>query len=321
MDIITALIVVVTIVVVTIVVLFYLIKTKNSRLTTQIHNAVANDNYEKVSQLIHAGKDVNAISSRHGKHGGWTPLHQVKSTAIANLLIDSGANVNALSEHGWTPLYFKCKTFNGLDNEFDVIETFIENGAKRGISLAEDDATTIESTLMAFGKTDLMEKLIENESFGLARTSLHIAAGLGDAQKVKRYLDKGGDINATDMEGITPLFMALLENQVDVAKLLLEQDIDVNIPDKDGSRPLSAAAGMGDQYLVKTMISKGSIVNYQENDGWSPLHYACHLGHSAIVKILLESGADPNLKDSKGLTPIDYAADHGYAEIKNMLTS
>jgi ankyrin repeat protein len=309
------------IIIIAIIVFHYFIRTVSSRSSSQIHNAVASDNYEKVSQLIDAGEDVNATSSRHGNRGGWTPLHQVKSTAIANLLIDSGADINGLSVHGWTPLYFKCKTFTGLDNEFDIIKTFLENGAKRGISREEDDPIIIESTLTASGKTDLMETLIENESIGLGRTSLHIAAGLGDAQKVKRYIDKGDDVNARDMEGITPLFMALLENQVAVAKLLLEQDIDVNIPDKDGTVPLSAAAGMGNKYLVRAMISKGCNVNYQENDGWSPLHYACHLGHCAIVKILLEYGADPALKDINGLTPIDCATDQGYAEIEDLLTS
>lgn len=307
--------------IVIIVVCYYLFKTITSRLSNQIHYAVENNDYEKVTKLINAGKDVNAISSRKGKHGGWTPLHKAKSTAITNLLIDSGAKINALSEHGWSPLYFKCKTFTGSDDEFDVIEAFLENGAKRGISGEEDDPVVIESTLMAAGKTDLMEKLIENESIGLGRTSLHIAAGLGDTQKIKRYIDKGDDVNARDMEGITPLFMALLENQLDAAKILLEQDADVNIPDKDGTVPLSAAAGIGSKFLVKAMLSKGSNVNYQEKDGWSPLHYACHLGHSAIVKILIDYGADPTLKDIKGLTPMDYAADQGYVEIKAMLTT
>ena len=304
-----------------IVIVYYMIRTITSRLSTQLHNAVANDNYEKVCQLIDDGNDVNAISPRRGPHGGWTPLHQAKSAAIANLLIDSGANVNALSEHGWTPLYSKCKTFTRLDYEFDVIEALLENGAKRGISRKEDDPIIIESALMASGKTDLMEKLIENESVGLGRTSLHIAAGLGDARKVRRYIDKGDDVNARDAEGITPLFMALLENNVDVAKILLEHDIDLNIPDKDGTLPLSAAAGVGDKFLVKTMIAKGSNVNYQEHDGWSPLHYASHLGHCAIVKILLDNGADPTLKDNPGLTPKDYATDQGYAEIKALLAS
>lgn len=301
------------------VVFCYVVRVITSRLNTQIHNAVASDNYEKVSQLIDEGKDVNAISPRRGTRGGWTPLHQVKSAAITNLLIDSGANVNALSENRWTPLYKKCKTFTGLDYELDVIEAFLENGAKRGISGDKDDPIVIESALMSSGKTDLLEKLIENESFGLGRTSLHIAAGLGDTLKVRRYIDKGDDVNARDIEGITPLFMALLENKVDVARILLEQDIDVNIPDKDGTIPLSAAAGVGNKFLVTAMISKGSNVNYQENDGWSPLHYACHLGHAAIVKILLENGADPTLKDMKGLTPRDYASNQGYAEIKALL--
>lgn len=300
----------------TISIFYVIVGAIKSRAHARLHDAVASDKYEKTLQLINEGKDVNAVSPRHDIFGGWTPLHQVKSVGIAKLLIDSGADVNGLSEHGWSPLFLKCKTYKGKRAELGVIELLINKGAKRGVSHDKDDPKTIESTLKQTGRTDLIEKLLENESEGLDRTPLHIAAGLGDTQKVINCLKRGDDVNARDKQGITPILMALLENQQEVVELLLQQDVDLNITDKDGTPPLSVAAGLGNAPIVKMMISKGSKIDHQEKDGWSPMHYACHRGHSEIAKILLENGADPGLKDVKGLTPSDYAANEGFSDIK-----
>lgn len=298
--------------------IFYLIiGAVKSRLYGQLHDAVASDRLDKVRQMIKDGKDVKALSPRHDIYGGWTPLHQAKSARVAELLISSGADVNALSDHGWTPLYLKCKGYKGRQTEWDVIEVLIDNGAKRGLSHDKDDPKLIESTLGKAGRADLMVKVIENESEGLNRSPLHIAAGLGDARKIKALIDQGEDINTCDKEGLTPLLMALLENRLDVVDLLLEHNIDVNIPDKDGTLPISVAAGLGKAAIVSKLIAKGSKINHQEKDGCSPLHYACHQGHEEIIKMLLAHGADANAEDHNGLTPLEYAGNH-YIMIKGL---
>ncbi len=66
------------------------------------HAAVDND-FKGVHTLIAAGSVVNA---RDGD--GFTPLHfaaQEHAVAIAQLLIDSGADVDAMNLHGNTPLF------------------------------------------------------------------------------------------------------------------------------------------------------------------------------------------------------------------------
>ncbi|MEM2187446.1 MAG: ankyrin repeat domain-containing protein [Thermofilaceae archaeon] len=45
-------------------------------------------------------------------------------------------------------------------------------------------------------------------------SELHIAAGTGDLQRVKKLVEKGADVNARDEEfGVTPLHVAALRGR------------------------------------------------------------------------------------------------------------
>jgi ankyrin repeat protein len=71
-----------------------------------IHTAAMTGNIEAVKQHLAAGTDVNSKN----KQRDLTPLHYAAMTdtvghkEAAELLITGGANVNAKSDAGWTPL-------------------------------------------------------------------------------------------------------------------------------------------------------------------------------------------------------------------------
>ena len=67
-----------------------------------IHEAAFRGSIEALKQAIADGADVNAKSD-----GGWTPLHQAASKGhkeVAELLIEKGADVNGKDDSGGTPL-------------------------------------------------------------------------------------------------------------------------------------------------------------------------------------------------------------------------
>jgi ankyrin repeat protein len=83
-----------------------LISVKDAEDGTALHFASWKGHVDAARALLAAGADVNA----HSKMGHWgtTPLHAAahgNQRPIAELLIEHGADVNALDSGGKTPLY------------------------------------------------------------------------------------------------------------------------------------------------------------------------------------------------------------------------
>lgn len=72
-----------------------------------------------------------------------------------------------------------------------------------------------------------------------------------------------------------------------------------------GSTPLSIAALHGQLEIAKVLLRRGAKVSGSNRDGNTPLHVAAFLCREDIVKLLLENGASPATKNSRGETPID----------------
>jgi hypothetical protein len=137
-------------------------------------------------------------------------------------------------------------------------------------------------------------------------TPLHSAAWRCKAEEVRQVLVAGGDVNARDTQGHTPLHRvaepfrhskATDEQQIEVGKMLLDAGADVNAKDNQQATPLHLAALWGRGTLVKLLLKHGSAVDAHTDNGWTPLHSAAAGGHSEVVQLLLASGA--NVKDAE----------------------
>jgi len=102
----------------------------------------------------------------------------------------------------------------------------------------------------------------------------------------------------------TPLMMAALKGQVDIAKRLIARDADVN---KTGWTPLHYAATSGNIPIMKMLLDKDAFVNSESPNGTTPLMMAAMYGTTDAVKLLLDEGADPLMKNQQNMTPLDFA--------------
>ena len=75
------------------------INSKDEDQQTLLHKASIQGDLMGVQYLIKVGAQVNAIDE-HGR----TPLHFARTSEIATLLIQNGAQIDAKDRNGWTQL-------------------------------------------------------------------------------------------------------------------------------------------------------------------------------------------------------------------------
>jgi len=141
--------------------------------------------------------------------------------------------------------------------------------------------------------------------------------GSGSGGKKHR---KHEDSSKLDMDGKTPLILAVIENEYDRALELIEKGADINqISKADGSTPLIYAASAGNQAIVDLLLKRGAEVNQENHAGNDALRLAALNGHSAITQALISNGADVNSGGFIATTPLINAAARGATGIGKLL--
>ena len=208
---------------------------------TPLHIAAMNNSLDVAKILIAWGADIHAGHWSNG--GGWTPLDFAISqdavdfvqmlldngvvleedalnsnldfaayrgaAEVATLLVDQGADVNAVGDFGRTPLQ----------------------------SAAMGNATDTAKILVALG-ADL------NTKDNRGRTPLHFAAAGHHApspEVAEILVEAGADIHATDKDGSTPLHIAASNYAHQVAIVLIEAGANIYKKDYHGQTPMAIA--------------------------------------------------------------------------------
>ena len=108
--------------------------------------------------------------------------------------------------------------------------------------------------------------------FGLYQWSpLHIAAAIGDPELCNYIVQKTGDINPKDKNGITLLHTVAKNGQTEICKILLKYVQDVNPKTFNGRTPLHEAAQNGHLGLCNILINNGADVQTKDDSGFAPL--------------------------------------------------
>ncbi|KAM9302332.1 protein phosphatase 1 regulatory subunit 12A-like [Gastrophryne carolinensis] len=172
------------------------------------------------------------------------------------------------------------------------------------------------------------------------------ACSAGDQEEVRELLAAGAPINGTNVDGLTALHQACIDENIDMVQFLVESGASVNQQDNEGWTPLHAAASCGFVSIAQYLISKGANVAIVNSEGELPLDVA----HESAMEKLLKSevkkqGVDLDsakreeeelmLRDARrwmnngkcedirhpntGATPLHVAAAKGYSEVIKLL--
>jgi cytohesin len=205
---------------------------------SSIYEAAKGGDLEGIKEFLAAGVDPD---EKTGITFDLTPLSIASTKEVAELLIDKGADVNAIPKSG----LFGTSLDYAIRNKHPEIANLLR---KHG------------------GKTKKELKVAE---------SIHDASQYGNIEAVKQHLSAGVDVNAkTKTYGRTPLRWAAWGGHKEIVELLIAKGADVNAPQNGGWTPLHCAAGKGHKEIAELLITAGADVNAKDTDNDTPLDEA-----------------------------------------------
>ena len=203
----------------------------------------------------------------------------------------------------------------------DAVKYLIELGAD--VSILDNKHHTALDYANALGLTQLigeMSKYSTGTTDAYGNTPLHQSCYNGQSEVVKAMLaEKTVDINVCNDEGITPLYFAVMRNNLFITELLLEAGADADKKDNHGNTPLHLAARNENEHIVKRLLENGADANARTERGETALIAAAKTGNNYVAAALLSALADVSCKDTSGHTALYYAAEGGYNDIVEKL--
>ncbi len=123
---------------------------------------------------------------------------------------------------------------------------------------------------------------------------------------IENLLNRGFDPNTPNEKGIPALMLAIQSQSPKTALLLAQHPkTKVEFQNKSGESPLMMAAIQNQIELAQVLIARGADVNRK---GWTPLHYAATRGHRDMIRLLLDNNAYIDSESPNGTTPLMLAA-------------
>jgi ankyrin repeat protein len=280
--------------------------------TTPLMVAALHGSPEMVKLLLDHGADPRAVDKR----GASALLFAVGDARKVGLLLAQGADVNARTSTGNTPLIAAAAYTDNLE----VIKLLLDKGADLqsvnsnnvsalGAAVYASDAKSVKFFLDQGCKPKQIHSL-----FGAAENSLlMIAAQMADAQIVGMLLEQGAEVNASDSNFAGhALNHALLSQKPDVARRLIEAGADLKLCSPIGKTPpivLAIYSESGDASIARLMMKHGADLSAANQAGESALTWARRRAFPELVELLTSAGtpdpADPRPNSPNREVPSD----------------
>jgi ankyrin repeat protein len=296
---------------------------------TALHAAVSVGFSEGVTLLIKANSDINS----HNNYYGNTPLHLAMIAAVWNskhirlvdLLVKHGADPTLKNLFHLTPakhaalLKQNVLPPTGLKK---ALHTFFKKEIP--IPKGEKGMTPVHLYIQAGDFKAALKwieydpELIHDKDYD-DNTPLHAAAKYNSSREAfKKLIDLGGDINAPNEHGDTPLHCAIQTNNEGAINVLIEIAqknptlIHLNHRNKMGLSPFHEAVRHNYIYTAELLIACGVNLNTKDQHGNTPLHDVIAFSNwdptfKNTAVFLLKYGAKNGLKNDAGNTPQAHA--------------
>lgn len=287
-----------------------------------------------VSAAIAAGLEmtravIGATNIQSRDSSGRTALH----VAVANratpdivaYLLSLRADVNARDRNGDTALHGAVR-----DDDRASGELLLARGADVFTPNVVGESVLKIALTRRGGRQDwVLNSNVINTADGAGNTPLHLAAEWQLTDIVTFIADKGGDLDARNANGETPLFNAVkADSSATILALLAgsgDKKADINARDFLGNTALHACMRWAAPNAARAIVDRDSlyngkrVLNARNLAGKTALHESAVAGNINFVRFLLDSGADVNAVDETGKTALTDAIENGKTDAVRLL--
>ena len=270
------------------------------------------ENSAKITEMLIGKADKNIINdSLEGK----TPLIIAVGNSYidtAKILIENGANINAVDIEGWSALSYAVN--NG---DIEIAKLLLENKAK----IKDELLIAIKSPIVE-SSINIMKLLIDNKA-NINYTDengfnpLNIAIESGDMELTKFLITNGANVNSLMQDGVSLIGYAIAQNNMDLLQILIENGANVNYTNGDSwaDTPLKTASRLGLDNVVRILLTRNVDINAVDMNGNTALHTAALNSQLSIVKLLLEKNPNLDIQNKVGNTALHLAVISGNIDI------
>ena len=179
----------------------------------------------------------------------------------------NGVDIDEKKSNGWAMIHSAVAT-----NQVKVVKLLIQHGADVNVQ-ATDNVSGLDNL----------------------ETPLHLATFIGNDEIAKLLIKNGAKVDVS-VKGVTPLHMAVCNNDLEPINMILDKTNNVDPQDENGSTPMHRAIWNRKVEVAKHLISKGANIEAVTKQNMRPIHVAILSGSIEIIEILLNNGARVNPK-------------------------
>lgn len=215
----------------------------------ELADAVIGNDPGRVDYLLAHGANPNEIAELEYNALQWAVREG--HAAVARILLERGADVNARDGNGWTPLM---------------------------LAVWRNDPAMVDLLIAQHANLDTYN------SNGWS--PLSVAITYGERERVRQLVDAGANVNAANDAGYTPLMFATAKSAPGVLALLIQRGANVGAANKAGITALMLAAAEGNTDAARQLLAAGADTAAKDAKGESALDVARSNGNAQIVALL-----------------------------------